>query len=44
MGTSVDMLIKHHGHTSNVASAEELTKGGNFRGNKKTKTVNWLME
>ncbi|MGJ0510522.1 MAG: tyrosine-type recombinase/integrase [Methylocystis sp.] len=27
MGTSVEMLEKHYGHTSNVASAEELTKG-----------------
>ena len=44
MGTSVAMLEKHYGHTSNVASAEELTKGGNFKGDKKTKTVDWLME
>jgi integrase len=27
MGTSVEMLEKHYGHTSNVASADELTKG-----------------
>jgi integrase len=44
MGTSVAMLEKHYGHTSNIASAAELTKGGNFRGEKKTKTVDWLME
>jgi integrase len=44
MGTSVAMLEKHYGHTSNVASAAELTKGGNFKGDKKTKTVDWLME
>jgi integrase len=44
MGTSVAMLEKHYGHTSNVASAEELTKGGTFKGDKKAKTVDWLME
>jgi hypothetical protein len=44
MGTSVAMLEKHYGHTSNVALAAELTKGGTFRGDKKTKTVDWLME
>jgi integrase len=44
MGTSVAMLEKHYGHTSNVASAAELTKGGNFKGDKKAKTVDWLME
>ena len=35
MGTSVAILEKHYGHTSNVASAEELKKSGNFRGDKK---------
>jgi integrase len=30
MGTSVVMLEKHYGHTSNVASAAELTKSGTF--------------
>lgn len=30
MGTSVEMLEKHYGHTSNVASADELTKGRRF--------------
>jgi integrase len=44
MGTSVAMLEKHYGHTSNVASAAELTKSGNFKGGKKTKAVDWLME
>ena len=39
MGTSVAMLEKHYGHASNVASAEELTKGGAFKGDKKTKAV-----
>jgi hypothetical protein len=44
MGTSVAMLEKHYGHTSNVASAAELTKGGNFKGDKQAKTVDWLMK
>lgn len=44
MGTSVAMLEKHYGHTSNIASAAELTKGGSFKGDKKTKSVDWLME
>jgi integrase len=44
MGTSVAMLEKHYGHTSNVSSAAELTKGGNFKGEKKTKAVDWLMD
>ena len=42
MGTSVAMLEKHYGHTSNVASAAELTKGGKFKGDKKVKAVDWL--
>ena len=42
MGTSVAMLEKHYGHTSNVASAAELTKGGHFKDNKKTKALEWL--
>lgn len=41
MGTSTAMLEKHYGHTSNVASAAELTKGGNFKGDKKSKAVTW---
>ena len=36
------MLEKHYGHTSNVASAAELTKGGTFKGDKKAKAVDWL--
>jgi integrase len=42
MGTSTAMLEKHYGHTSNVASAAELTKGGNFKGDKKAKALDWL--
>ena len=42
MGTSVAMLEKHYGHTSNVASAAELTKSGSFKSGKKAKTVDWL--
>lgn len=44
MGTSVAMLEKHYGHTSNVSSAAELTKGGTFKGDKKAKSVDWLMD
>jgi integrase len=43
MGTSTTMLEKHYGHTSNVASAAELTKGGKFKGGKKAKAVDWLL-
>jgi len=42
MGTSTAMLEKHYGHTSNVVSAAELTKGGNFKGDKKVKALDWL--
>ena len=42
MGTSVATLEEHYDHTSNVASAAELAKGGTFKGNKATKAVNWL--
>ena len=42
MGTSTAMLEKHYGHTSNVASAAELTKGGTFKGDKKARAVDWL--
>jgi hypothetical protein len=34
MGTSIKMLEKHYGHTTNVTSAAELTKGGKFKGDK----------
>ena len=40
--SSTDMLGKHYRHTSNVASAAELTKGGAFKGGKKAKAVDWL--
>ena len=44
MGTSVEMLEKHYGHTSNIASAAELTKGGTFNGDKKKATaIDWLL-
>ncbi len=43
MGTSVEMLEKHYGHTTNVTSAAELTKGGTFKGDKnKTSAIDWL--
>jgi len=42
MGTSVAMLEKHYGHTSNVASAAELTKGGNFKIGVKSNALEWL--
>lgn len=45
MGTSTEMLEKHYGHTSNIASAAELTKGGTFNGDKKKATaIDWLLE
>lgn len=44
MGTSVAMLERHYGHTSNVASAAELTKWGRFKGGSKSAAVDWLME
>jgi integrase len=44
MGTSTAMLEKHYGHTSNVASAAELTKGGVFKSGKKAGAVDWLLE
>jgi integrase len=42
MGTSVAMLERHYGHTSNVASAAELTKGSGFKGKEKTSSIDWL--
>ena len=42
MGTSTAMLEKHYGHTSNVTSAAELTKGGTFKTGKKAKAVDWV--
>jgi hypothetical protein len=44
MSTSVPMLKKHYGHTSNVASAAELTKGGRFKSTWKAMAVDWLTE
>jgi hypothetical protein len=35
---------KYYGHTSNVASAAELAKGETFKGDKRLKAVDWLME
>ena len=42
MRTSTAMLEKHYVHTSNVASAAELTKGGRFKGGNKATAVDWL--
>ncbi len=42
IGTSTPMLEKHYGHTSNVASAAELTKGWKFKGDKRVQAVDWL--
>ena len=42
MGTSIAMLEKHYGHTSNVTSAAELTKMGTFKKGKKAKAVDWV--
>jgi len=36
--------VRHYGHTSNVASAAELTKGGRFKSAAKAMAVDWLME
>jgi len=34
---------KHYGHTTNVTSAAELTKGGTFKGDKnKASAIDWL--
>ncbi|OAN50313.1 hypothetical protein A6A04_02635 [Paramagnetospirillum marisnigri] len=44
MGTSTAMLERHYGHTSNIASADELTKGGSFKGGKKSQAVDWLLD
>ena len=43
MGTSVEMLEKHYGHTTNVTSAAELTKGGTFKGDQnKSAAIDWI--
>ncbi len=44
MGTSTAALERHYGHTSNVASAAELTEGGRFKGWNKAGAVDWVME
>ena len=44
MGTSTAMLERHYGHTSNVASAAELMKGGQFKGEKNAKALKWFKE
>ena len=41
MGTSVEMLEKHYGHTSNVASADELTKGRRFNKDETSLHLQW---
>ncbi len=43
MGRSTAILEKHYGHTSNVASAAELTKGGKFKGVGNATAADWLM-
>ena len=42
MGTSTAMLERHYGHTSNVASAAELTKSGRCVGNGEVKVLEWI--
>jgi integrase len=42
MGTSTAMLERHYGHTSNVASAAELTKGGRVSGDGQVKVLEWI--
>lgn len=44
MGTSTAMLERHYGHTSNVASSAELTKGGRFKGRSKATAIDWLIK
>ena len=44
MGTSVAMLEKHYGHTSNVASAAELTKNSKRDRKEQKSSVEWLEE
>ena len=42
MGTSTAMLERHYGHTSNVASAAELTKSGRCVGKGQVKVLEWI--
>jgi integrase len=44
MGTSTAMLDRHYGHTTNISSAAELTKGGTFKTGKKSDAIEWLIE
>jgi len=36
------MLERHYGHTSNVASAAELTKGSRVTGDGQVRVLEWL--
>jgi integrase len=42
MGTSVSMLEQYYGHTSNITSADELTKHTRGRTPKNASSLNWL--
>lgn len=42
MGTSVAMLEAFYGHTSNIASAKELTKNSGYNSSAKTRSLDWL--
>jgi integrase len=42
MGTRTAVLEKHYGHTSNVASAAELTKGSRINGYGHVNALEWL--
>ena len=42
MGTSVAMLEAFYGHTSNIASAKELTKSSGYNSSAKTRSLDWL--
>lgn len=42
ISTGTAIPERHYGHTSNVASAAELTKGGQFKGEKNAKALDWL--
>jgi hypothetical protein len=41
MGTSTAMLERHYGHTSNVASAAELTKGSGIKRDGQVRALEW---
>lgn len=44
MGTSVAMLEQYYGHTSNIASADELTKKVKRQSSGATSSLSWLSE